>query len=97
MILLGLLLMIAAGAAAVEAWLNDSATTTTITVMNNSFSLTPFGMFVAGVVTTFVFVFGAMLINRAMKRSLVRRRTVRHAEPENGDRVVAGSRTTVDD
>jgi hypothetical protein len=89
MILLGLLLMIAAGAAVVEAWLNDSATTTTITILNNSFHLTPFGMFVSGVVTTLVFVFGILLINSAMKRSLVRRRTVRHAA-ESGDRIVAG-------
>jgi hypothetical protein len=89
MILLGLLLMIAAGAAVVEAWLNDTATTTTITILNNSFHLTPFGMFVCGAATTLVFVFGILLINSAMKRSLVRRRTVRHAT-ENGDRVVAG-------
>jgi hypothetical protein len=87
MVLLGLLLVLIAAAAVIEVSVNDTANTMPITVLDRTFNLSPFELFIAGVVTTAVFVAGLLLITGGMRRSAVKRRRLREARLAERDRV----------
>lgn len=73
MVLLGLLLVLIAAAAVIEVSVNDTANTLPITVLDRTFNLSPFELFIAGVVTAAVFVVGLLLITGGMRRAAVKR------------------------
>ncbi|WP_169951505.1 hypothetical protein [Microbispora sp. H11081] len=87
MVLLGLLLVLIAAAAVIEVSVNDTANTLPITVLDRTFNFSPFELFMAGVVTTAVFVAGLLLITGGMRRSAVKRRKLREARLAERDRV----------
>ncbi|WP_182907241.1 hypothetical protein [Microbispora sp. H13382] len=87
MVLLGLLLVLIAAAAVIEVSVNDTANTLPITVLDRTFNLSPFELFIAGVVTTAVFVAGLLLITAGMRRAAVKRRRLREARLAERDRV----------
>ncbi|MEN3534778.1 hypothetical protein AAH991_06670 [Microbispora sp. ZYX-F-249] len=87
MVLLGLLLVLIAAAAVIEVSVNDTANTMPITVLDRTFNLSPFELFIAGVVTAAVFVAGLLLITGGMRRSAVKRRRLREARLAERDRV----------
>lgn len=87
MVLLGLLLVLIAAAALIEVSVNDTANTLPITVMDRTFNLSPFELFIAGVVTAAVFVVGLLLIMGGMRRAAVKRRKLREARLAERDRV----------
>ncbi|WP_143737084.1 hypothetical protein [Microbispora sp. GKU 823] len=87
MVLLGLLLVLIAAAAVIEVSVNDTANTMPITVLDRTFNLSPFELFIAGVVTAAVFVAGLLLITGGMRRAAVKRRRLREARLAERDRV----------
>lgn len=87
MVLLGLLLVLIAAAAVIEVSVNDTANTLPITVLDRTFNLSPFELFIAGVVTAAVFVTGLLLITGGMRRAAVKRRRLREARLAERDRV----------
>ncbi|MEV4455639.1 hypothetical protein [Microbispora sp. NPDC049633] len=87
MVLLGLLLVLIAAAAVIEVSVNDTANTLPITVLDRTFNLSPFELFIAGVVTAVVFVVGLLLITGGMRRAAVKRRRLREARLAERDRV----------
>ncbi|MEU7692965.1 hypothetical protein OHB01_14670 [Microbispora hainanensis] len=87
MVLLGLLLVLIAAAAVIEVSVNDTANTLPITVLDRTFNLSPFELFIAGVVTAAVFVVGLLLITGGMRRAAVKRRRQREARLAERDRV----------
>ncbi|MEV4294001.1 hypothetical protein [Microbispora rosea] len=87
MVLLGLLLVLIAAAAVIEVSVNDTANTMPITVLDRTFNLSPFELFIAGVVTAAVFVAGLLLITGGMRRAAVKRRRQREARLAERDRV----------
>ncbi|MEV7807095.1 hypothetical protein AB0O28_29530 [Microbispora sp. NPDC088329] len=87
MVLLGLLLVLIAAAAVIEVSVNDTANTLPITVLDRTFNLSPFELFIAGAVTTAVFVAGLLLITGGMRRTAVKRRRLREARLAERDRV----------
>ncbi|MEU6424976.1 hypothetical protein ABZ860_03700 [Microbispora sp. NPDC046973] len=87
MVLLGLLLILIAAAAVIEVSVNDTANTMPITVLDRTFNLSPFELFIAGVVTAAVFVAGLLLITGGMRRAAVKRRRLREARLAERDRV----------
>ncbi len=87
MVLLGLLLILIAAAAVIEVSVNDTANTLPITVLDRTFNLSPFELFIAGVVTAAVFVVGLLLITGGMRRAAVKRRRTRETRLAERDRV----------
>ncbi|MEU8279362.1 hypothetical protein ACFYOK_26560 [Microbispora bryophytorum] len=87
MVLLGLLLILIAAAAVIEVSVNDTANTLPMTVLDRTFNLSPFELFIAGVVTAAVFVVGLLLITGGMRRAAVRRRRTRETRLAERDRV----------
>ncbi|MGW5261732.1 hypothetical protein ACWEQG_12185 [Microbispora sp. NPDC004025] len=87
MVLLGLLLVLIAAAAVIEVSVNDTANTLPITVLDRTFNLSPFELFIAGVVTAAVFIVGLLLITGGMRRAAVKRRRLREARLAERDRV----------
>ncbi len=87
MVLLGLLLILIAAAAVIEVSVNDTANTMPITVLDRTFNLSPFELFIAGVVTAAVFVAGLLLITGGMRRAAVKRRRMRETRLAERDRV----------
>ncbi|MEU7883545.1 hypothetical protein [Microbispora bryophytorum] len=87
MVLLGLLLILIAAAAVIEVSVNDTANTMPMTVLDRTFNLSPFELFIAGVVTAAVFVVGLLLITGGMRRAAVRRRRTRETRLAERDRV----------
>ncbi|OPG13529.1 hypothetical protein B1L11_07340 [Microbispora sp. GKU 823] len=84
---MGLLLVLIAAAAVIEVSVNDTANTMPITVLDRTFNLSPFELFIAGVVTAAVFVAGLLLITGGMRRAAVKRRRLREARLAERDRV----------
>lgn len=87
MVLLGLLLILIAAGAVIEVSVNDTANTMPITVLDRTFDLSPFELFIAGVVTAAVFVAGLLLITGGMRRAAVKRRRMRETRLAERDRV----------
>ncbi|XVQ86856.1 hypothetical protein ACQP2K_05380 [Microbispora siamensis] len=87
MVLLGLLLVLIAAAAVIEVSINDTANTMPITVLDRTFNLSPFELFIAGVVTAAVFVVGLLLVTGGMRRAAMKRRRLREARLAERDRV----------
>ncbi|MBE3012223.1 hypothetical protein IL992_23930 [Microbispora sp. NEAU-D428] len=87
MVLLGLLLVLIAAAAVIEVSVNDTANTMPITVLDRTFNLSPFELFIAGVVTAVVFVVGLLLITGGMRRAAMKRRRRREERLAERDRV----------
>ncbi|MEU8061586.1 hypothetical protein [Microbispora bryophytorum] len=87
MVLLGLLLILIAAAAVIEVSVNDTANTMPMTVLDRTFNLSPFELFIVGVVTSAVFVVGLLLITGGMRRAAVRRRRTRETRLAERDRV----------
>ncbi|MEU7942853.1 hypothetical protein [Microbispora bryophytorum] len=87
MVLLGLLLILIAAAAVIEVSVNDTANTLPMTVLDRTFNLSPFELFIAGVVTAAVFVVGLLLITGGMRRAAVRRRRTRETRLAERDRM----------
>ncbi|MGI5161640.1 hypothetical protein [Microbispora sp. CA-102843] len=87
MVLLGLLLVLIAAGAVIEVSVNDTANTMPITVLDRTLNLSPFELFIAGVVTAAVFVAGLLLITGGMRRAAVKRRRLREARLAERDRV----------
>ncbi|MEW9530474.1 hypothetical protein [Microbispora sp. NPDC049125] len=87
MVLLGLLLILVAAGAVIEVSLNDTANTLPIDVMDRTFNLSPFELFIAGAATAAVFVIGLLMVMAGMRRSTVKRRKLREARLAERDRV----------
>src|SRR4051812_21635099 len=87
MVLLGLLLILVAAGAVIEGSLNDTANTLPIDVMDRTFNLSPFELFIAGAATAAVFVIGLLMVMAGMRRSTVKRRKLREARLAERDRV----------
>ncbi|GIH80336.1 hypothetical protein [Planobispora longispora] len=90
MIVLGLLLIVLAGAAVIAvSWDETAASTATasFTVFDRTFQFTQLEFFFAGVATGAVFLLGLAMLMSGMRRSLVRRRQVRDSRLEARDRV----------
>ncbi|GAA2851161.1 hypothetical protein GCM10010517_08740 [Streptosporangium fragile] len=90
MIVLGLLLIVLAGATVIAvSWDETAASTATasFTVFDRTFQLTQLEMFFAGVATGAVFLLGLAIVLAGMRRSAVRRRRLRASRAEARDRV----------
>lgn len=90
MIVLGLLMIVLAGAAVVAVSWDEAATATTtasFTVFDRTFQLSQLEFFFAGAITGAVFLFGVALMFSGMRRSAVQRRRLRDSRLEARDRV----------
>ncbi|GAA0360704.1 hypothetical protein GCM10009530_07560 [Microbispora corallina] len=87
MVLLGLLLILVAAAALIEVSVNDTANTMPVTVLDRTFHLSPFELFIAGVATTAVFFIGLLMVTGGLRRAAVKRRRRREARLAERDRV----------
>ncbi|ETK34187.1 hypothetical protein [Microbispora sp. ATCC PTA-5024] len=87
MVLLGLLLILVAAAALIEVSVNDTANTMPVTVLDRTFHLSPFELFIAGVATTAVFFIGLLMVTGGMRRAAVKRRRRREAQLAERERV----------
>ncbi|MGW4425621.1 hypothetical protein [Streptosporangium sp. NPDC004631] len=90
MIVLGLLLIVLAGAAVVAVSWDEAATATTtasFTVFDRTLQLSQLEFFFAGAVTGAVFLFGVALMFSGTRRSAVQRRRLRASRLEARDRV----------
>ncbi|GII33719.1 hypothetical protein [Planotetraspora mira] len=79
MVLLGLLLIIVAAAAMIEVSIDDTAVTMPITILDRTFNLSPFELFLAGAATAVVFLIGLLMVSGGMRRSTAKRRKLREA------------------
>jgi hypothetical protein len=88
MIVLGLLLIVLAGAALV-AVANEETTgvTASITVLDRTIQFSQLELFLAGAATAAVFLVGLLVLSGGMRRAGVRRRRLREARHETRDRV----------
>ncbi|GII77275.1 hypothetical protein Sru01_22570 [Sphaerisporangium rufum] len=86
--MLGLLLIVLAGAAVV-AVANDGAAgaVSTVTVLDRTLELSRLELFLAGAATAAVFLIGLMALAAGMRRSGAKRRKLREARMETRDRV----------
>ncbi len=90
MIVLGLLLIVLAGATVIAvSWDETAASTTTasFTVFDRLFQFTQLELFFAGVATGAVFLLGLGMMFSGMRRSAVKRRSLRASRMEARDRV----------
>lgn len=90
MIVLGLLLIVLAGATVIAvSWDETAASTTTasFTVFDRLFQFTQLELFFAGVATGAVFLLGLGMIFSGMRRSASKRRNLRASRTEERDRV----------
>ncbi|MBG0814059.1 hypothetical protein [Planomonospora sp. ID82291] len=90
MIVLGLLLIVLAGAAVIAVSWDEAATSTataSFTVFDRTFQLSQLEFFFAGVVTGAVFLLGIALMLAGMRHAAARRRRLRESRMEARDRV----------
>ncbi|WP_214109572.1 hypothetical protein [Acrocarpospora catenulata] len=87
MVLLGLLLVVVAAAVLVQASLTEQATTTAVKVLDWTFNLTAFELFLAGAATSAAFLLGLALVSAGLRRGTLRRRRVRDERLAERDRV----------
>ncbi|WP_248959114.1 hypothetical protein [Sphaerisporangium perillae] len=88
MIVLGLLLIVLAGAALV-AVANDETggIAASVTVLDRTFQMSKLELFLAGAATAAVFLIGLIVLTAGMRRSGAKRRKLREARIETRDRV----------
>ncbi|MET8142810.1 hypothetical protein ABZU32_21105 [Sphaerisporangium sp. NPDC005288] len=88
MIVLGLLLIVLAGATLV-AVANDETggIAASVTVLDRTFQLSKLELFLAGAATAAVFLIGLMILTAGMRRAGAKRRKMREARVETRDRV----------
>ncbi|WP_061294994.1 hypothetical protein [Herbidospora cretacea] len=89
MVLLGLLLIVVAGAVLIEISIQDTTATasTPISVFDWNFTLTAFEMFLLGAATAAGVLIGLAMVSGGMRRSVTKRRRLREERLAERDRV----------
>lgn len=89
MVLLGLLLIVVAGAVLIEISIQDTTATATtpITVLDWNFTLTSFEMFLLGAATAAGVLIGLAMVSGGMRRGVAKRRKMREERLAERDRV----------
>ncbi|WP_062431170.1 hypothetical protein [Herbidospora daliensis] len=89
MVLLGLLLIVVAGAVLIEISIQDTTATATtpITVLDWNFTLTSFEMFLLGAATAAGVLIGLAMVSGGMRRGVAKRRRIREERLAERDRV----------